>query len=78
VATTALEVRRAEAAPRLSVFPSPTPMTEEEKLLVAYSRYGPPPSLDPFKEQMERLVQLGLAPASQSQPVEDQSRRRNQ
>lgn len=50
--TGALEARRAEAAPRQSVFPSPAPLTEQEKILISLVKHNDRKALDALAETL--------------------------
>lgn len=45
-------------APRREVFPSPAPLSEEEKLLVSYARQGSDAALAAFREDSQPLASL--------------------
>lgn len=54
--------RRAVAEPRRETFPSPAPLSKEERLLMSYVKLGPPPGSMGSHPGSEEIEEIQIAP----------------
>lgn len=54
--------RHAVAEPRQDIFPSPAPLSKEERLLLSYVKLGPPPASMGSHKGSEEIEEIQIAP----------------
>jgi hypothetical protein len=55
-------LRRVMAEPRQDIFPSPAPLSKEERLLLSYMKLGPPPASMGLHKGSEEIEEIQIPP----------------